>query len=79
MQEGRGICLRAQAPSAVWLTAQHRARQLFSLVRADTKARRLVFIFLLRVRSAVSLPVPETGESLQSVLWQGQRGQESLL
>lgn len=26
-------------PSAVWLTAQHPARQLFSLVRADTEAR----------------------------------------
>lgn len=70
MQEGRGICLSAQAPSAVWLTAQHPARQLFYLVRADTKARPLVFIFLLRVFSAVSLVVPETGESLRSVLWQ---------
>lgn len=62
MQEGRGICLCAQAPSAVWVAAQHPARQLFSLVRVDTKARPLIFIFLLRVLSAVSLSAPETGE-----------------
>lgn len=75
MQEGRGICLCAQAPSAVRMAAQHPARQLFFLVRVDTKAGPLVFIFLLRVLSAVSLLVPETGESLQSVLWPGGRGQ----
>lgn len=42
------------------MAAQHTACQLFSLVRVDTKARPLVFIFLLRVLSAVSLLVPET-------------------
>lgn len=55
MQEGRGICLCAQAPSAVWPTAQHRARQLFSLVRGDTKASPLVFIFLLSALSCEPL------------------------
>ena len=60
IRKGRGICLCAQAPSAVWMAAQHTACQLFSLVRVDTKARPLVFIFLLRVLSAVSLLVPET-------------------
>lgn len=67
VQEGRGIRLCAQAPSAVWLTAQHPALQLFSLVRVDTKARPPVFIFLQRVPSAVSLPVPETGEKVLTV------------
>lgn len=54
------------------MVAQDTACQLFSLVRVDTKARPLVFILLLRVLSAVSLLVPNTGESLHwSVLWQG--------
>lgn len=44
------------------MAGQHRACQLFSLVRVNTKARPLVFIFLLRVLSAVSLLVPNTGE-----------------
>lgn len=61
-RKGRGICLCAQAPSAVWMAAQHTACQLFSLVWVDTKARLLILIFLLRVLSAVSILVPEMGE-----------------
>lgn len=58
------------------MVAQDTARQLFSLVRVNTKARPFVFILLLRVLSAVSLLVSNTGESLQwSVLWQGYREQ----
>lgn len=67
VQEERGIRLCSQPPSAVWMAAQHPARQLFSLVRLDPEAKPLVFIFLLRVLSAVSLWVPKTEES---DLWQ---------
>lgn len=67
VQEERGIRLCSQPPSAVWIAAQHPARQLFSLVRLDPEAKPLVFIFLLRVLSAVSLLVPKREES---DLWQ---------
>ena len=72
MQEERGIRLCSQPPSAVWMAAQHPACQLFSLVRLDPEAKPLVFIFLPRVLSAVSLWVPKTEES---DLWQVWRGQ----
>ena len=49
------------------MAAQHPARQLFSLVRLDPEAKPLVFIFLLRVLSAVSLWVHKIEES---DLWQ---------